>query len=584
MKPRIYGLETEYGIRFLPAAGSSPKRVLSSTELVGLILAALDTRYPTLQGLSKHDRDGNIEFGRSVRFLENGGKFYLDPSRLDGSEGHPEWATPECRSVEEVIAYDKAGELILLDILPDVNAQAQAAAGAKGEVVLYKNNVDSYGHVFGCHESYLVHKLTHDWSDWADYHKFLSQLLIPFLVSRQILCGAGRLVLANGALTYSLSQKAHAIVAESRDETIDEIGEGRWFAPRGIFDTRTSQNLRLSDLETQRRLHLSLGDSNLCEKSSYLKLSTTALILEAAEDDAFNPTLELTDPVAALRTISADPTCRTEVPMVFGSLTAIEIQEWYIRRLRRYLSTRSDQSGWHAVLTEWEDTLRKLKENPAALVGTVDWVTKRWLMNAYLQRQGITWEQLAEVAPILEVLVNCSVEPGAFPDQVQESRSWSKTFLSWLRGESDKVRSSLQNLLPKNAFAHLNTLMTRAKVTWEALPEYLRHYYNLRQIDLDYHRLDRQQGLFYRLDKVHKIQHVVSPASVAQAREVAPATRAQVRSRFIRAARQENLEAYAYWSVLRWNGPEGWQDIWIEDPFKTSNPELDDLVARLERR
>jgi proteasome accessory factor A len=286
---RVFGLETEYGFFCHVNSGRLPSR----ENIVSYLFNQ------TVPGARK----GNL-------FLENGGRLYLD------SGFHPEYATPEADQVAELVAHDKAGERIVADLLLRARRLIHEE-GFTGSVLAFKNNTDSVGNSYGCHENYLARR------DVA--LECLAAGLIPFLVTRQVFTGAGKVLRTISGSQFCLSQRAQHICQEMSGGTT---------TARAIINTRDET---LADSSRYRRLHLILGDSNMSEVTTYLKVGTTALVIDMIEDGWLNGDYSLHAPVDALRTISRDPTLRATVKLKDGRLlTALEIQHEYLERALRY--------------------------------------------------------------------------------------------------------------------------------------------------------------------------------------------------------------------------------------------------------
>ena len=271
MERRIFGLENEYGVTFTHHG----QRRLSPDEVARYLFRRV------------------VSWGRSSNvFLENGARLYLDVG------SHPEYATPECDSLEDLVAHDKAGERILHGLVNGAQERLDEE-GIKGQVFLYKNNTDSAGNSYGCHENYLTDRT----DDLGNY----SEVLIPFLVSRQIYSGAGKIISTPKGPLFCLSQRA------------EHIWEGLSSATtrsRPIINTRDEPH---ADAERYRRLHVIVGDSNMNETANFLKLGTTAILLQMLEDPSvIVRDLTLENPIRAIREISQDITCRRKVRLANG--------------------------------------------------------------------------------------------------------------------------------------------------------------------------------------------------------------------------------------------------------------------------
>jgi len=300
--------------------------------------------------------------------LTNGARYYVD-------HAHPEYATPECFSARDVLACDKAGERIL------ERSRQRANGGLRGshEIHVYKNNSDHKGNSYGCHENYTV--------DAHTYQQLFRETglreLIPFLVTRQIICGAGKVGQENcpaPRASYQISQRADFC------ETVFSI---RTMSSRPLLNTRDEPH---ADRRRFRRLHIILGDANMSEVSTYLKVGTTQLVLRMVEDQAITKAVRLDAPVQAIRDISLDTTCRAKVKLRDGrKLDAIEIQSEYLEMAHAYGATHALNVEERDVLHRWERSLRLLREDPMQLGRELDWVIKKWLLEQQISRHGLDW-------------------------------------------------------------------------------------------------------------------------------------------------------------------------------------------------
>jgi len=345
MKKRIYGLENEFGIAFT----CNGRRTLPSEKVVRYLFEKLITTEGFL----------NV-------FLENGARFYLDTGC------HPEYATPECASPMDVMIYDKAGERILENLLNYAQNKVHEE-GFQGELAIFKNNTDFVGNSYGCHENYLADRT-------ADFY-YMAEQLIPFLVTRQIFTGAGKVFRTRRGTVYHISQRAQHIRQKISGTTTNE---------RSIINTRDEPH---AIKEKYRRLHIIVGDSNMSEYTTYLKVGTTAIVLQMIEDDFLPPTFSLRNPVRAIKDISRDLTCREPVPLNNGKkYSALELQKEYLDLAHRYYSTRPMSPEAADILQKWEYVLTKLEEDPMQLHREIDWVIKLHLLQAYGERTNLSPE------------------------------------------------------------------------------------------------------------------------------------------------------------------------------------------------
>ncbi|MGH7275109.1 MAG: proteasome accessory factor PafA2 family protein, partial [Nitrospiria bacterium] len=287
---------------------------------------------------------------------------------------HPEYATPECDNLFDLVVHDKAGERLLEACLP-VAEKRLREEGLEGSIYIFKNNTDSMGNTYGCHENYLMRR---DLDFWK-----LTEQLIPFFVTRQIYAGAGKVLKVSGKAHYFLSQRAQHIHEKTSSSTTSS---------RSIINTRDEPH---ADAEKYRRLHIIVGDSNMSEYVTYLKVGITHLILSMIEDGYFVSGVELEDPVRAIREISRDTTLKRRVKMEDGrELTGIEVQRIYLERLDEYITKTSLDEDEEVldIVEKWKDALDKMEEDPMQNSAQIDWVTKKELMLSYMEKKGCGWD------------------------------------------------------------------------------------------------------------------------------------------------------------------------------------------------
>lgn len=341
MERRIFGLENEYGV----TCTFRGQRRLSPDEVARYLFRRV------------------VSWGRSSNvFLENGARLYLDVG------SHPEYATPECDDIHDLVAHDKAGERILESLVTAAEKRLREE-GIAGQVYLFKNNTDSAGNSYGCHENYLV-------SRYGEFGK-MADILIPFFVSRQIFSGAGKVLqTARGAL-YCISQRA---------EHIWEGVSSATTRSRPIINTRDEPH---ADAEKFRRLHVIVGDSNMSEYSTWLKIATTAILLRMLEEGIVMRELTLENPIRAIREISHDLTCRRKVRLVSGrEASAIELQWEYLTRASKFVERRDDPV-MKEVIRAWQECLVALENDFMELATKVDWVMKYRLIQSYQTKHGL---------------------------------------------------------------------------------------------------------------------------------------------------------------------------------------------------
>jgi proteasome accessory factor A len=343
MDRRIFGLENEYGV----TCTLRGQRRLSPDEVARYLFRRV------------------VSWGRSSNvFLENGARLYLDVG------SHPEYATPECDSIADLVVHDKAGERILEHLVNSAEARLREE-GIRGVVFLFKNNTDSAGNSYGCHENYLTSRR----DDFGHY----AEVLIPFLVSRQIYAGSGKVLQTARGAMYCISQRA---------EHIWEGVSSATTRSRPIINTRDEPH---ADAERFRRLHVIVGDSNMSEYATFLKVGATSILLRMLEDPAVvlrDMTLE--NPIRAIREISHDTTLRRRVRLANGrEASALDIQGEYFNRAKRYQETRGLSALEDQALAMWEHCLKGLESDPWSLDRECDWVIKHRLIEHYRRREGV---------------------------------------------------------------------------------------------------------------------------------------------------------------------------------------------------
>jgi proteasome accessory factor A len=339
---RIFGIEVEYGV----TCTFRGQRRLSPDEVARYLFRRV------------------VSWGRSSNvFLENGARLYLDVG------SHPEYATPECDTVTGVVAHDKAGERILESLVEQAE-QRLHEEGIAGTIFLFKNNTDSAGNSYGSHENYLVSRV-------GEFQK-LADTLIPFLVSRQIYAGAGKVLQTPRGALYSIAQRA------------EHIWEGLSSATtrsRPIINSRDEPH---ADAERYRRLHVIVGDSNMSEYATWLKLATADLVLRMIEAGTVTRDLSLDNPIRAIREISHDMTCQRRVRLEGGrELSALEIQRVYLERVSRFLQHNGSDPRTDHVLAEWARVLDTLETDPLKLSRECDWVAKYHLVDDFRRRHDL---------------------------------------------------------------------------------------------------------------------------------------------------------------------------------------------------
>ena len=452
MDRRIYGIENEYGV----TCTLRGQRRLSPDEVARYLFRKV------------------VSWGRSSNvFLENGARLYLDVG------SHPEYATPECDSIYDAVVHDKAGERILEQLL-DGAEQRLREEGIRGTIYLFKNNTDSAGNSYGCHENYLTSR--------SDDVESYPEVLIPFLVTRQIFTGAGKILQTARGPIYSIAQRAEHIWESQSSATTRS---------RPIINTRDEPH---ADAEKYRRLHVIVGDSNMSEYTNFLKLGSTACILRMMESkptDLRDYTLE--NPTRAIREISHDITCRRKVRLASGrELSALDIQRELLDKALKF----ADSSGFLPLelkaLEMWEHCISTIENDPLKLNREVDWVIKYHLVEAFRNKHSLAL---------------------------------------------DDARSQL--------------------------------------IDLQYHDICRDRGLFYKLQKNGLVERICKDEDIESAKDTPPATtRAKLRGDFIKKAKERKRDYTVDWVHLKLNDQQQ-RTVLCKDPFKFKDDRVDKLIASL---
>lgn len=334
MLRRVFGIETEYGITF----NYRGQRRLSPDDISRYLFRKV------------------VSWGRSSNvFLENGSRLYLDVG------SHPEYATAECDLLHDVVAQDKAGESILRELVSYAQEQLDNE-GHQGSIYLFKNNTDSSGNSYGCHENYCIERV-------EDLSRF-EQVFIPFLITRSLFAGAGKIVSTPHGARYAMTQ---------RGEHIWEAISSATTRSRPIINTRDEPH---ADPERYRRLHVIVGDSNMSEFATYLKVATASVVLAMIEDKStILRDLTLSSPIDALRDMSYDLWSEHPIPLANGrSMTALEIQTDILERAELFATTHDLPVDQRHAISLWRETLDTYRQNPIELADRVDWIAKLQLI------------------------------------------------------------------------------------------------------------------------------------------------------------------------------------------------------------
>ncbi len=343
MQRRIYGIETEFGVTF----SFRGQRRLSPDEISRMLFRRV------------------VAWGRSSNvFLENGSRLYLDVG------SHPEYATAECDSLIDLVAQDKAGEAIMRELVDFAQSQL-AAEGVQGDIFLFKNNTDSANNSYGSHENYCIER-------FEDLSR-LEQVFIPFLITRQLFAGVGKIVSAVGQpVRYAMSQRAEHMWESLSSATTRS---------RPIINTRDEPH---ADPELYRRLHVIVGDSNMNEFATFLKGGPAAVVLALIEDHTtVLRDSQLVSPMAALRSISYDLWSERTVALVNGrDMTALEIQDDLCERAEQFCRTRDLPADQMLAVRLWREVLDAYRRDPMSLADRVDWIAKYQLIQREQERSS----------------------------------------------------------------------------------------------------------------------------------------------------------------------------------------------------
>ena len=452
MERRIFGLETEYGV----TCTYRGQRRLSPDEVARYLFRRV------------------VSWGRSSNvFLRNGARLYLDVG------SHPEYATPECDSVTDLVAHDRAGERILEGLLVDAEKRLHDE-GIAGEIYLFKNNTDSAGNSYGCHENYLV-------SRHGEFGR-LADVLIPFLVTRQLICGAGKVLQTPRGAVFCLSQRA---------EHIWEGVSSATTRSRPIINTRDEPH---ADAERYRRLHVIVGDSNMNEVTTFLKVGAADIVLRMIEAGVVMRDLTLENPIRAIREVSHDITGRRKIRLANNKeVSALEIQQEYLAKATEFVERRGGDQTAKRVVELWGRVLNAVETgNLDAVSREIDWVAKYKLIERYSAKHEI---------------------PMSHP--------------------------------------------------------------RIAQLDLAYHDVRRNRGLYAIMEKRKQVDRISNDLEIFEAKETPPqTTRARLRGEFIRHAQEKRRDFTVDWVHLKLND-QAQRTVLCKDPFRAYDERVERLIASM---
>ena len=451
---RIFGIETEFGV----TCTFQGQRRLTPDEVARYLFKRV------------------VSWGRSSNvFLTNGARLYLDVG------SHPEYATAECDDFHDLIVQDKAGERILEELILDAQDRL-AEEGIEGEIYLFKNNTDSGGNSYGCHENFLIKRR-------QDYLEQIEALL-PFLITRQLICGAGKVLTTPRGTIYSLSQRA------------DHMWEGVSSATtrsRPIINTRDEPH---ADSEAYRRLHVIVGDSNMSEMTTLLKVVSMDFVLRLLETGNLTRDFTLENPIRAIRDVSHDISGLALVTLNSGStMSALDMQWAYLEMAKNYAASGDmNLTPEHKIALElWERTLVAIQtENHGLISQDIDWAIKKHLLDSYQEKHN------------------------------------------------------LDLLSPRIA-----------------------------QLDLMYHDITQNRGLFYLLQKNARVNRVTTDSEIVAAQTVPPqTTRAKLRGDFIAAAQNAGKDISVDWVHLKMND-QTQRTVLCKDPFASVDERVERLIESM---
>ncbi|MEW1980065.1 Pup--protein ligase [Citricoccus sp. NPDC079358] len=474
MDRRIMGVETEFGVHY-SHPGSRP---LTPEEVARYLFRPV------------------VEWGRSSNvFVSNGSRLYLDVG------SHPEYATAECSTLDELVAVDKAGERVMQELIDEATGHMRAD-GFTGTIYLYKNNADSAGNSYGSHENYLLNRRTE--------FRRLSEALIPFLITRQLVSGAGKAIgvrtgVSDGGLhgsggtegPMSGPPEPHFAFSQRADHVMEGISSATTRS-RPIINTRDEPH---ADAAEYRRLHVIVGDSNMSETTQLVRFGATDLLLRMIEAGTPLGDHQLANPIRAIRQVSHDLTGTAQLELRNGGhRSALQLQRHYLAQATAFVR----EHGPHhdrvpAVLDLWERTLEAVESGDYSRIDTeIDWAIKHRFLSRYAAKNSLDWD-----AP------------------------------------------------------------------------------RIAQLDLSYHDITPQRGLFSLLQSRGAAARFLDDAAIEDAVEhPPPSTRATLRGRFIRAARDARQTYSVDWTHLKLND-RPLQAISIKDPFQTESDRLDALIEHL---
>jgi len=523
MEPRAVGMETEYaqcmerrdrGLRVVDA-GFLFERLEHLLLEKHRSLKANSFGRPAAQAADVQIHEG--------RFLDVGARFYYDT-------GHLEWASAETTTAQDAALYDIAAERTLNEVASRIRPPGEGS-----RLMIVKNNIDYVrSRTYGCHENYQVARNN---LSARQLTEGIVRGLTPFLVTRQIYAGAGRVGGTGPGRTltgFQISQRADFIEQVASQDTRSE---------RALINLKDEA---LGDARRFMRLHLILGDSNRSPEANILKLGTTRVVLRLIESGGLERPPELTDPVRSLRAISSDTTCSVPVPVHSGpGKSPIGIQRWYLDRCE---SLRDLDAPDQDVLRRWRKVLDDLEADPMTVADRVDWAAKwKYVLNPAVRKCGTNWKAVS---------------------------GWNE-ILSRLDPEEAGATHGPPERLHREYAQHV----ARHHLDWSEYETQLRLYFELRERDLRYHDLDQRHGLYSLLCRQGLVRSMFDDEQIRHAQVNAPESRARVRARIIEWALNNGLSQSTTvdWGTASLPGVKDW--VAFADPCAPHSPVLEQRLS-----
>lgn len=527
MDKRICSLETEYAlVSNFRVENSNPHDVLAE-QIESAIRADFDWVKCNSFGRNAREAARSLVQIREGQFIQNGSRVYYDI-------GHFEWANPETIDPMDSLTYDKAAERNLIDAVGQV-ARRLRQAQPDLVVMLVKNNLDyAAGTTYGCHENYSLLRTDNSGRNTFDR---LSDDLVPFLVTRSLFSGSGRIGArmpsSTDPVSFQLSQRADFIEQSSSLQTRSD---------RSLLNLRDEP---LADAGRYRRLHLIVGDSNMSEFAGYMKVGTTSLVLSAVEENLIRGRWALRDAVGALHRVSRDGVATSLTLVGGGQSTALDIQRGYCQLVAQMTASWPADHFAHRIVRDWMQVIEDLESNDERVYQRLDWAIKvRSLFQRPLKEAKT---DLEEIGCWLYVL-----------DQTREIQ---------LPPEDDPPREWMQRFLERGKFQRLDAFVKERRLDWSLYGSRRRLISKLYELDFRYHHLDPENGLYFLLaQRSGLVERFLDEEVVSAARRTPPrTTRAWQRGQLIHLSRERQVDMEVDWDkvILTRTG----RIIQMADPF-----------------